>query len=306
MKKIIILCIIALFLTSCQYSGILKKEQIKIPAVHEGTQGVTLEFLQNAPPPEIYEDRLFQIMIQVRNAGATDIRGGMLVLSVAEQQISMETGKDQRYDLEGKSVYNPEGSREIKEYLAKTRLIMPSIKSQTTPITASTCYPYQTKATALACIDTDLAGIVKTKPCRTSKITLSGGQGAPIAVTSVEPKMTPHQDPEKIIPEFHIKIRNLGKGQAMTKDKVYQACTGTALGQESWDRVEISATLSDKKLNCKPEKARLTEDTAIICTLEEGIDKTKGTYISPLSIETDYGYITSIVKNIEIKKLMTK
>ena len=305
MKKIIFCLILALFLTSCGIMG-QKKEQIKVPDIHEGTKGVVLSFLPNAPPAELYEEKLFKIMINVQNAGAVDIKNGMLVIGIEEQQVSLESASDARFDLDGKSIFNPEGSKTIKEFKAKSKLLIPGIEAYDTAVTATACYPYKTEATALVCIDTDLAGMVKTKPCKTQKISLSGGQGAPIAITSVEPKMMTHDDPEKIQPEFVIKIQNQGTGQAMTREKVFDACTGKALGKDAWNRLQLRAQLSDIPLTCRPETVRLTEDTTVICTLDAGIDKAQGTYTAPLSIELDYGYLDRAVKKINIKKLALK
>jgi hypothetical protein len=305
MKKIIFCLILTLFLTSC---GIIsqKKEQIKIPGVHEGTKGVVLSFLPNAPPTELYEDKFFDIMVDIQNKGAADINNGMLVLGLEEQQVSLESAGDARFDLDGKSIYNPEGSREIKEFRAKTKMLLPGIEAYETAITATACYPYKTEATAIVCIDTDLAGRVKTKPCQTRRISLAGGQGAPIAITSVEPKMMPHEDIEKIQPEFLIKIQNLGAGQAMTREKVYDACSGKPLGSEAWNRLQVRAQLSEQPLRCLPETVRITEDTTVLCTLEEGISKAQGTYTAPLSIEADYGYLDRAVKKVKIKRLAIK
>ena len=305
MKKIIFCLILALFLTSC---GLVspKKEQIKVPDVHEGKKGIVLSFLPNAPPTDIYEERLFEIMIDVQNKGAVDIKNGMLVLGAEEQQVSFKSEKDARFDLDGKSVFNPEGSKTIKEFQAESKLLIAGIEAYDTAITATACYPYKTEATALMCIDTDLAGRIKTKPCKTQTVSLSGGQGAPIAVYSVEPKMMIHEDPEKIQPEFLIKIQNLGTGQALLREKVYEACSGKPLGPEIWNRLQLTAMLSDMPLKCRPETVRLTEDTTVICTLEEGIDRTQGTYLAPLSIEVNYGYLDRVVKKINIKKLSIK
>ncbi|MBW3001752.1 hypothetical protein KY338_01160 [Candidatus Woesearchaeota archaeon] len=305
MKKIIFCLIIALFLTSC---GLVqqKKEEIKIPGVHEGTKGIVLEFLTNSPPAEIYEERVFQILVDVQNKGAADVSNGMLVLGTEEQQISIESEKDTRFDLDGKSVFNPEGSKDIKEFRAKSKLLITGIESHETAITATACYPYKTEATALVCIDTDLAGMVKTKPCKTQRISMAGGQGAPVAITSVEPKMMTHEDIEKIQPEFLIKVQNLGAGQALLKEKTYDACTGKALGSETWNRVQVRATLSETPLTCKPETVKLSGDTTVLCVLEQGIEKTKGTYTAPLSIEVEYGYLDRAVKKVNIKKLSSK
>jgi len=115
-----------------------------------------------------------------------------------------------------------------------------------------------------------------------------------------------HEDPTKIQPEFYITLQNAGQGNAVIQEKVYDACSGKPLGTESWNTVELTARLSEQELHCRPEKIKLTKETRIVCTLNEGIEKTKGTYAAPLSIELSYGYMDRIVKNIEIKKITTK
>ena len=303
MKKTIIFLILLTFLTSC---GVISqsKEQIQIPEVHSGTQGIVLEFMEGMPPNEIYQGRHFEIMLNIYNKGAADIKGGMLKISTEAQQISIEGERDLRFDIEGKSVFNPEGTQTRKSFRAQAQPLIAQIETYNTPITATACYPYHTEATALMCIDTDIAGMVKNKPCRPTTQVMTGGQGGPVAITSVEPKMTTHKDPEKIQPEFLIKLQNKGTGQAMKSLKVYDACTGKPLGQDSWNVVEISAEMSDTPLTCKPEIIRISTDTTVICSFEQGIEKNRGTYTAPLSIKLNYGYMDRIVKNIQVKKLV--
>jgi len=307
MKKIILCIMLSIFLTSCgTIASYTQKTQIKVPDVHKGTQGVMLEFLKDMPPSEIYEDRYFEAGIKIQNKGAVDILRGMLVIGVEEQQMISEGPSDERFDLVGKSVYNPEGSQDILRFKIKTRPLEPKVEHYPTEITATACYPYKTEATALMCIDTDILNIVKTKPCTPRMQGFSGGQGAPIAVVSVEPKMLVHADPERVQPEFYIKLQNVGQGNAMMKDRVYDACSGKSLGPEAWNVVELNAYLSDTPLNCRPEKIKLAREARVICTLDEGIDKTKGTYTAPLSIEVNYGYMDRLVKRVEIKKITSK
>lgn len=296
--------ILAIFLSSCGY--VKTKEQIQIPEVHKGTKGITMSFLQNMPPSELYENKYYEAGIKIQNAGAEDIKQGMLAIGIEEQQIIIDGENNKRFDLQGKSVFNPEGTQDILRFKIKTRELSPKIEHYPTEITATACYKYKTEATALVCIDTDIAGIIKTKPCQTRMQTFSGGQGAPVSVVSVEPKMMVHEDLTKIQPEFYITLQNAGQGNAVIQEKVYDACSGKPLGTESWNTVELTARLSEQDLQCKPEKIKLTRETRIVCTLPEGIDKTKGTYTAPLSIDVSYGYMDRIVKNTEIKKITTK
>lgn len=303
MKKIIALLMLACIITSCQFLP-TKKEQVNLPTIYTGQKGIALEFLANAPPSEIYENSPFDIILKVHNQGATDIRGGMLILGVEEQNVELTTQKDLRFDLAGKSMYNPEGVYDMKQFRANAKELGPSVaKSYSTTITATACYAYKTSATSIVCIDTDLLGSVKNKPCSTTALSYGSGQGAPVAVTSVIPKMMPHEDTAKITPQFTISVANRGGGDTIAADKIYPACTGQKIGPESWNVVRISTILSDQILQCQPETLTLKpgENTAI-CTLPAGISKTMGTYTAPLSIELNYGYMSQKVKSMTIIK----
>ena len=49
------------------------------------------------------------------------------------------------------------------------------------------------------CIDPDVVGLkVRQKICAVKDISLSGGQGAPIAITKIEPVMVPEVDNQNI------------------------------------------------------------------------------------------------------------
>jgi len=305
MKKTIALLLIIVTITGCQFMPV-KKEQIAVPDIHTGVNGVTLEFLENAPPAEIYEERPFDIIVKVHNQGANDIRGGMLLIGVEEQNVELAGQKDTRFDLAGKSAYNPEGVFDMKQFRATARKLGPAAgKIYPTTVTATACYAYKTAATALVCIDTDLLGIVKNKPCKTSTQSHGSGQGAPVAVTSVVPKMLPHADPDMITPEFTISIANRGVGDVVAGEKIYEACSGKKLGQESWNAVKISASLSDQYLECKPSVLKIvTGENKAVCTITGGISKELGTYLAPLSIELDYGYMSRKVKSMSIIRLL--
>ncbi|MEM4263393.1 MAG: hypothetical protein QW666_00675 [Candidatus Woesearchaeota archaeon] len=303
-KTITTLLIIAVLITSCQFMPV-KKEQVKVTDIYVGTKGVTLDFLENAPPAEVYEESLFDIILKVHNQGANDVRGGMLAIGIEEQNVILEQ-RDARFDLAGKSSFNPEGTYEMKQFRATARKLGPYAgNNYPTTITATACYAYKTSATTLVCIDTDLLGVVKNKACKPMTQNYGSGQGAPVSVISVVPKMIPHTDKEKIIPEFIISIANPGGGNVVASEHIYDACTGKSIEPENWNKVKISAMLSDQMLTCVPDTIMMQAgENKAVCALPSGIDKALGTYTAPLSVELNYGYMKRIVKPITITRTM--
>lgn len=307
MKQIITIILFSLLITSCQFNP-LKKEQIEAVDIHTGRSGVTLEFMENAPPNEVYEEKPFDIIVKVHNKGANAVVGGMLIMGVEDQNVDLRTEKDARFDLIGKSEFNPEGVFELKTFRAYAKNLGPSIAKQyTTTITATACYQYKTSATALVCIDTDLLNAVKDKPCTTRTESYASGQGAPLSVVSVTPKMMPHEDDEYITPEFTIILSNPGGGDVVDSDKVYEACTGKKVGREDWNKVTLQASISEQPLECLPETIILRAgENKVVCTLASGIEKIKGTYTAPLSIDLEYGYMSRKIKTTDILKPVIK
>lgn len=302
MRKILVLILITILIAGCQF--VPKKTTISTVDIHSGTKGVTIEFLENAPPAEVYEAGPFDIILKVKNAGASDIRGGMLIVGVEEQNIELRSQNSERFDLAGKSEYNPEGEYEILQFGAIARELGSLVtKSYTSTITVDACYAYKTLATAFVCIDTDLMGLNKNKPCTVTAQKYSSGQGAPISVIAVTPRMMPNPDPEMITPEFTISISNPGGGDAVASEKIYAACKGQQIGAENWNAIKISASISDQILQCRPEILKLAPgENKAVCTLSGGISKTLGTYSAPASITLDYGYMTKKIKTIDIIK----
>ncbi|MFH2027696.1 MAG: hypothetical protein ABIJ08_01025, partial [Nanoarchaeota archaeon] len=61
-----------------------------------------------------------------------------------------------------------------------------------------------------------------------------------------------------------------------------------------------------EKTGINPAEKRLDENKATIrCSYADGISTSDGVYLTPLRIQIDYGYTTSISKEVEIKKLST-
>ena len=294
------LALILILLAGCQF-GSQKKETFEIPEIHSGTEGLVMEFIENAPPKETYERSLFPIVVEMKNRGAYEIRGGIFTVGYENQYMSIKEQDVGRFDLPGKTMYNPEGEFIRIPITAEAKQLGPQQTKYDSALSFNACYAYRTEASAFVCVDTDLLGQNKNKVCSPSDVDLKQGQGAPIAITSLETRMLPSENPAMARADFIIHFDNLGTGEPMSSREIVDACTGKPVGE--WGTISIaSARLSEKQLQCNPKTIKLGErDNKMVCSVE--VEKIRGTYNAPVRIDLDYGYMQTINTGVAIVKV---
>lgn len=333
-KKLAIgLMAVLMAITACQ-GNTTSQEQI-----YSGFEGLRIEFLRNTPPPRVFEESQFPVVLRVRNLGSYSIVKGtekekekyaLLSLGV-EKDYNSFVGLEEservkktpiesqaKFNLEGRSITNQRGDEEIVPFTLKTKKIDPQSERRTSTLLATLCYPYKTKVTATVCIDTDVAGIKqKPKACSASDVILNGGQGAPVAITKIETRMVPSDD--KIKPQFIISVENRGRGEVIRDDSIDMMCSRDIdvpdIRNQAYNTISFRAYLSgiDEKnlLDCEPkldEKDTLPyvklfkKKDFVRCTVKDGISKDIDAYSAPLNIEMDYGYTDTISANYYIEK----
>ncbi len=303
--------------------------------VYVGTQGLTAEFSKSAPPPKVFEESSFPILIKIRNRGAYSIKdnpqvvGGIgSVLSIGrekdyipiltyENNVRIKEGatdNERFFYLEGKTQINPQGDELVVAANAKTGRLEPQSESKASTMTATLCYPYRTILSTTVCIDPDYAGIRPSKKvCTVKEITYSSGQGAPIAVTKLETQMIPEGDVVK--PQFLIYLENKGQGTPVNIVGFHNTCRKTDYSQkDTWNVAFLKAYGSgDEQLECTPNQEDSTDNSIgflrfidkkdfVRCTFKNGIPRTSDAYTSPLRIEIDYGYSQTISANFLMQK----
>lgn len=299
-----IICL-TLFIILIGCTGIIPgqdRSTIRIPDIHQGTQGLEINYLSGMPPVEVFENQLFEIGLEITNKGATDVQNGIYNIAINEQFLDLVDEKMNRINIKGKSIYQPLGGKERILLKARSSELGGQITKQSTTIITNACYEYSTKATIITCIDTHELK-QETKVCKIQAHRIGGGQGGPVGVVSVEPKMLPHENNDRIKPTYVIEIQNLGKGQVIDSNLVYDACMGRSIDKKDYDVIFVNAMLSNDILNCQSSQIKLrAKENKILCELSQGLDKNRGNYQSPLSIELDYGYMQTLPKTITINK----
>jgi len=294
MKKFFL---ILLLLAACQFAS-----QTKIPQLPEINTGTSAVEVSVPSLPDIFMCQESDIVVGLKNAGASDAQGSYNFI-FEENIMKPLSAKNGKFPLlKGRSLINPVGEYNQVVLKVASSPLEGAAQSRQTPVIFQACYDYETLASVPVCIDPDVRNINKNKICNAHLVSLSGGQGAPVAVTSVEPIMTPTGD--QVQPGFIIKLRNLGVGTVFgNKVLAEAACSGGA--GEFTGIVDLEAELQGVKLVCKPGFFTLdpNADTEIGCTSELPYGLAQGTFSSVLSIKLDYGYINTVNMPVTIKRL---
>ena len=261
----------------------------------KGTSGVEVKFLNSQQQQQLtlYDGQSFPLFIQVSNEGTSDTTAN-LILSGIDTSI-LKTGTHKQVKLKGRSTYNPRGDISQVEFD-----ITPSLPSDTdnfnSKLNLYLCYPYTTSSTFSVCVSNNPIANRKPGECDPNQpLSLSGGQGAPVAVTQIT------QTPGKDLTTFGITIKNVGGGTVIKKDKV-GSCLDTSEIDENWVHLD-EASMSDAQIDCQPKDIYLSNGEGhLTCTASLSKD-IPGAYISPNNLKFSYGYMKMEgSKNINIIK----
>ncbi len=310
-KKLLVCVLVVVVALAAGCNGISGGGDGKPKDTRTGTKGLVMSFIPGSPPNQFLGEGTLMVGIQIKNAGTTSIEssngfGGNVYLSGFDSSIvHFEKNADGINLLGGRNLFDPEGETEIKEFPATVTLGTKTDTYKTT-ILATACYSYETLANPLVCVDSDPFGInTRQKACTTKDVSLSGGQGAPVAVTKVE--LSPSK--EKL--RFKISIANVGGGTVYNMNS--QNCNPYSSGLTPKERDQVTiAEVSVANINllsfgaCKP----LTNGNInliggkrdIICELDLGSSGLANSpaFSTPMVIRLRYGYSSSISKNVEI------
>ncbi len=291
MKKLVLL----LLLVACQFSPPTKMPEI--PEINTGTSGLEVAF---QTVPELLMCQEADFVVKLRNAGSADAEG-VYNFIIEEQKLKLVSPKKSELLLSGRSLINPVGDYDQIVLRVQSTALEEKIESYQTPVIFQACYDYETVASVPICIDPDIRNVNKGKVCTAQPVALSGGQGAPVAVTSVKVSMVP--DGNQVQPQFTMRLQNLGSGNVVKTGVAAAACSGAA-GSFA-NIVGIYAELQGVKLHCMPSEIPLKPDaeTEISCISKRSYGLAEGTFSSILTIKLNYGYINTVNMPVTINRL---
>ena len=113
--------------------------------------------------------------------------------------------------MPGKNVYNIEGGLGNVEFKSGSIALPTGVDRYNPPLVATACYEYKTLASPEVCVDPGFYELTsEQKACQVQDFGLSGGQGAPVAVTFVNVDMVG----SKVV--FEIDVANVGGGRVVS------------------------------------------------------------------------------------------
>lgn len=338
MHLLFVLLLSLFLLSACQFTrGKTGIQQIQL---HRGQEGLVFDFLPNVPPamfyaPEKGEEVEFEIGITMMNKGASNIVGGYLALSLEKDYMQFKNwnledrpqftqvdvaGQRVVFNLQGRSPLDPLGGQEIVTATAQPLPLDQQTEQHTTAILVTACYPYMTEAETQICIDTDVYGEkIAEKVCKVGDVSLSGGQGAPVAVAKIEQQMLSSTDTsggKYVRPQFIIHVRNAARGTVVRTDKTDLACSSQAISAEDRQKFFNTVLLDDIRFSefslagghfdCMPKEIRLKNGEGFAkCTLKNGLLSTeRESYATPLFIRLKYGYFQTIAKSVLLQRVV--
>ena len=313
MKKSVlaVLILVSLLLVSCQPQPAQGERPLDTAAalqrVQTGTQGVETTIRSGSLPDLIYDQNELVALVEVNNKGASingvnDLQAQQCFVQITGFDPNIITGTfntprscaEGIGKLEGKNVYNTEGSSNVIEFNSNVNLPL-GVTDYNPTLNFLTCYNYRTIANPSVCVDPLFYQITsEQKTCKPHDVSM-GSQGAPVGVTYVGVDMVG----DRAI--FEINVRNLGSGRVLSPYANLQNCGQSSLEYNDLDRVAYNVQMTGGgKINCKPQDGfvRLTNGGGkIICTFS--IPGTSA-FETPLSIDLDYSYVQSMQKSIRI------
>lgn len=303
MKKILTILLFTIFIVSCtNQTG--KPQDINY---YQGTQGLEMRWLENAPPNQIYDNQ-FEVGFELKNKGAFPIWPSTARFYLTGYDQSIMAGQWREITvtdtLERRSDLNPEGGYEVKTipFFIRSYNFRDKYQPQ---LQLTAIYNYLTDAQLNVCVDpTPFGQEIVQEVCTPQDVSGSGGQGAPVAVTNIE--VIPAT--QKIYLKIH--VSNVGGGTVIRPDK----STISRIFDLRYDDTNIVAfdPLIGVKLSdllpaerCSPKDGILRlpngQDGIITCSFNIPYDK-KTAYTAPLRVVLSYLYMDSITKPINIIK----
>ncbi len=307
MRKITLIVIIFLLFFSFGCTPATEETSVDY---RKGTQGIVMNFMTDMPPAKMYDSMPIDLVVEIKNKGAYPqpnpltgwaiIPKGVGTLYLSGFDTAFISGMPKSMDippLEGKNVYNSEGGYDVVSFRGNIiDFDSRNIDKYTANFLVTSCYNYQTIASQTVCIDPEpYSTKQKTRVCTVPpSYSLSGGQGAPVAVTKVEETVLSN----KI--QFKIYIKNLGDGQVIDKNRLNIDCP-YSLDYTNLDKVYVSGRVSGYSLSCRPTNPIMLINGigSVICTVPKPT-MSRSAYTTPLQVNLEYGYSSSIQKSVEI------
>ena len=274
---LLVIVIVCVFLIGCQSSNQDGFQQ----NFKQGISELQVQFVENAPPQEIYPNSRFKIIADVDNQAAYIVQNiKASIIGLDPKYFLIEDSIIELESLEGRSQFLPSGDKEFFEYDGTTEGLLFNAEEYRGPFTFLVSYDSDMQFADTICLNPNLYEVFGDVTCEVQKKKNYNGQGAPLAITTIEEITFPGHGAEV---EFRIELQNRGKGE-VGNIRLQDA----RLGTESID-CEFQGTSIDK-LQVKFKKKE--QQATLICR-KKFLDRLNS-YSTTLVLDFTYDYILKV------------
>ncbi len=280
--------------------------QIQAYNFRQGTQGLSMKFMEGMPPERVFVGSEFSIGLRIKNEGAFSIKDSAELRIIVPDETAFafdEKKASQSFKLEGKSLYIKDGEEDIIMFPTKA-LCFPGydgtrasiVKNYTRKLKVNACYHYETTANADVCIDTIKYKRQESldKPaCQMKDVTFSGGQGGPVGVVKISPSIIPQSDDMTKL-KLSISLKKL-QGDDHT---IYGPSGGCNVDNQN--QAEIMVQMGNEILTCTPYNLKLRDEGATT-ECEKLVDPNAGAYITPITVTIRYYVEQNLLKQMTLE-----
>src|SRR3989338_5869566 len=176
----------------------------------QGSAGVELRFLENAPPEILYPRSDFRLVLEAHNGAAYDVKNGELkIVGLNRDYFAVEPLEQFVGVLSGRSLMDPEGGREFIEFSGKAGDLFLNAEERVEPFLLKFHYNSHFEFSDTICINSQLYDVYDAG-CQVEASKSYGGQGSPVSVCSMEEIVLPGGNPAV---ELRLHIDNMGSGE---------------------------------------------------------------------------------------------
>ena len=215
MNKYIVIISLSLLLV---LSGCKTTETPPTGAFLGGTDGVSIEFVNLAPPSSFNQNDSVKVKVLLTNKGESRVATGNAksrIFGITLENFGLTSAyKSNLGPIEAKGEFTKEGGEQEIE-LGTIKYKLSVINSEDYTLRARLCYPYQTKALVDVCIKSTISQESGEQICDTTGEKVGSGSisSAPIQITSIT-EQTRGSDQVR----FDIVIENKGVGEVYPVD----------------------------------------------------------------------------------------
>jgi len=302
MNKSLFIFILSLFLLA---SCTLFQKQTEVSDIL-GTDGVVI--IIPSVPKELSSGQGIEIPITLQNVGAHKVQNAVLTITGYNPEYVnfRTTPKVEGINLEGKTRYIP--GEKITKFFTISSITVPESTVRTEVFDVFVCYQYQTIATAVVCINPQLAfgETAVISGCDFADAKISASQGAPVAVTKVQTWY--YSDKNEV--EFRIFVKDVSNKGVVIENSAYSRFCLSSSPVKELDLVDIKAYIGGQEINCYIGNEQVSrfkiieEGYSVVCRTP--YDMYEQAFTTPLSLMLSYGYVTREGFSIDLKNTAVK